>query len=280
MELPEKKWFSINGAAKFLEISEEEVEYYLAAGKLIASIRLLHTNNYLHKFGEESMDDFEIDIDSDQTKYILEQYNHYMEYIDATGDRETEFNEFIDIPELDKTAEYYLETDEGYINLYSGIFNINRYDYLEWDNEKCDLEKSKIRLTRVDNNNVGQFYVFFASKIISKNQIMLSQEILVQFRDSYQKNKSQSETVALSQTKRPWEDEDSGFFSEELATAVQIWERVFGHKPDKPKTRSFKADIELILDARRDLNEAAKKRLGIVLNPEKFKLGGRPNKSS
>lgn len=283
MELHEKKWFSINDAAKYLEMSEEDVECYLETGKLIASIKLLHTNNYLHEFGvdktdEELLEDL-IDFDSYHTKHIMEQYDIYLEYINASRD-DVAYDDFYNTPDFDESVFDLVETDINYIRLNSGIFNINSYDSLAWDKDKCDLGKSNVRLTKVDNNDFGQFYVFFTSKFISKNQIIISKETLVKFRNLFEINKSQSEKVVVSQAKRPWEDENSGFFSEELATAVKIWERVFGHKPDKPKTKSFKADIELILDARRDLKEAAKKRLAILLNPEKFKPGGRPNKSS
>jgi hypothetical protein len=83
MAIPDREWYSISGAAKHLEISEEDIEHFLLTGKLIASIKLLHTNKYLYEFKtyEEILDEIETDLDSDYVKFMLEQYDDYLKYV-------------------------------------------------------------------------------------------------------------------------------------------------------------------------------------------------------
>jgi hypothetical protein len=105
----------------------------------------------------------------------------------------------------------YIETAENYINIYFGIYNINRYDLIEWNNDICDLKESKIRVTKVDNNYPGHFSVFFASKLINKNQIIIFKDVIDRFKTLYLLNESQSEKAPQFQIKRPWEEENSVF---------------------------------------------------------------------
>lgn len=186
-------------------------------------------------------------------------------------DLDAEYDEY-----QDKSIDVPCDTE-----LHEGIFKILRYDRIRWDqNNCCDLHKNKVRISKLfEGDTYYDDYEFASSYTISKDEIIIEKESLVSFieevgNDLSLPRGSNALELFLKQG-TSYLDYNNPFFSEELATAVNVWMRVFDCAPDKPSNRSFKEDIESILNNRRDLSAEAKERLAIVINPDAFKKGGR-----
>ncbi len=185
---------------------------------------------------------------AEEWKVSEEDVEHYLETkkLSASIRLQPTMLDYMEIDEgYDEEKEEYFDLPSGCPELHEGIFEIENYERIEWEEDSsCNLKNSNIRLSRseiVDGKMFIDEYEFVDTHILKKNNIIITKESIDSFTEECNYDLSlPCGLKPLEQSNQinrilPYLDPNHDFFSPTLETAVTAWLEVYNSGRFNPK---------------------------------------------